>query len=73
MVLMIPAGSMEIVETRDEFCSQRNLESLARRLPPSSKVKRIQDADYFFSGQVEEVERLVEIFLEGLHPDRAMP
>lgn len=64
--------SLYIIGTQDEFCSPVNQENLIRRLPFGSKIHRIQGADHFFSEQVEEVEELIEIFLGGLFPGRAM-
>jgi len=61
-----PGPSLYIIGTRDEFCSRENLESLSLRLHPLSRIERIQDADHFFSGQVEEVELLIEDFFRRL-------
>jgi alpha/beta superfamily hydrolase len=71
-LLDYPNPSLYIVGTRDEFCSEGNLDRLARQLPPSSRIKRIQDADHFFSRHIEEVETLIYEFLGGLPADRIM-
>jgi alpha/beta superfamily hydrolase len=65
--------SLYIVGAQDEFCSPVNLQNMIRRLPPASRIHRLPDADHFFSGQVEEVEVLIEQFLRGLQPDQTMP
>jgi uncharacterized protein len=62
--------ALYIVGTKDEFCSQENLDRWARRLPPSSSVRRITDAGHFFDGQIEIVERLVGDFLRSLHSEQ---
>lgn len=71
-LLDYPNPALYIVGTRDEFCSGGNLERLARRLPPSSRIQRIQDADHFFSRHIEEVETLIYEFLKELPADRVM-
>jgi alpha/beta superfamily hydrolase len=55
--------SLYIVGSGDEFCSGANLERLAALLPPASKVLRIQGADHFFTGRIEEVEGAIGRFL----------
>ncbi len=58
--------SLYIVGTRDEFCSPENLDRLARRLPASSSLRRIEGAEHFFTGQVEVIENLVGDFFRTL-------
>lgn len=61
--------SLYIIGTRDEFCSPGKLDRLAPRLSPRSRVERIEEADHFFSGQVEKVEDLIGNFLTRLVPE----
>jgi len=65
--------ALYIIGTRDEFCSQKNLDKLDPRLLPLSKVERIHDADHFFSGQVEKLEIFIERFFKELSCDWAVP
>lgn len=65
--------TLYIVGTRDEFCSRENLDDLQVRLPPSSKVERIRDADHFFSEQIEELELTIENFFREWINHRAVP
>jgi uncharacterized protein len=57
-----PKPALYIVGTRDEFCSPENLDRFARRVPASSFVHRIDEADHFFSDQVEIVQGLIRDF-----------
>lgn len=60
-----PKPSLYIVGTRDEFCSQESLNRFARRLPPSSFVHQIDEADHFFSDQADIVQSLIlDFFLQ---------
>jgi alpha/beta superfamily hydrolase len=54
--------TLYIVGTGDEFCSQEKLDDLQARLPPSSKIALIRDADHFFSEHIEELEMIIENF-----------
>jgi alpha/beta superfamily hydrolase len=65
-----PRPSLYIIGTRDEFCSRDKLDGLSLRLHRSSTVEKIQGADHFFSGQIEEVETLIEDFFRRLPLDR---
>jgi uncharacterized protein len=57
--------ALYIVGTRDEFCSQGNLDRFARRLQPTSFVHQIDEADHFFSNQADIVQGLIyEFFLQ---------
>jgi uncharacterized protein len=58
--------ALYIVGTQDEFCSQENLDKLARRLPESSILHRIQDADHFFTNHIEVVQKLIAEFFANL-------
>jgi len=62
--------SLYIVGTRDEFCSPENLDRLARRLPTSSSLHKIEGAEHFFAGQVEVMESLVGDFFSTLRLNR---
>jgi uncharacterized protein len=63
--------ALYIVGTRDEFCSPENLEDLERRLPCTSTIHRIKDADHFFTSQIETVENLIESFFQNLSLERS--
>jgi alpha/beta superfamily hydrolase len=56
--------ALYIVGTEDEFCSQENLDKLAKRLPNSSSVSRIKDADHFFTDHIEIVQNLITDFFK---------
>jgi uncharacterized protein len=58
--------ALYIVGTKDEFCSQDNLDRWARKLPSASSVQRIMDTGHFFDGQVETVEKLIGDFFRTL-------
>ena len=65
--------TLYIAGTRDEFCSQRNLEQLARRLPASSSVHRLEGAEHFFTGFIEAIQRLITDFFRALSLDQDPP
>ena len=65
-----PKPALYLVGTRDEFCSQENLDRLVPRLPPASTLHRIEGAEHFFAGHVEELESLVAGFFNTLPLDR---
>jgi uncharacterized protein len=58
--------ALYIVGTRDEFCSQENLDKLAARLPDASILHRIQEADHYFTDHIETVQNLIADFLRNL-------
>jgi len=58
-----PKPALYIVGTKDEFCSQENLDKFARKLPPSSFVHQIDAADHFFSNEADIVQDLICDFL----------
>ncbi len=62
--------ALYIVGTRDEFCSQENLDRLASRLPSTSALHRIEGADHFFTRQMEVVGNLVAGFFKTLQLDQ---
>ncbi len=62
-----PKQALYVVGTRDEFCSQENLDRFARRLRASSFVHQIDDADHFFSNQADLVQNLIYDFFSQLH------
>ena len=64
-----PKPALYIVGTRDEFCSQANLDRFARRLRPSSFVHQIDEADHFFSNQADIVQGLIYDFFLQLQLD----
>ena len=63
-----PKPALYIVGTSDEFCSQENLDRLERRLPSSASVRRIENADHFFSEQADMVQDLISDFFLRLPP-----
>ena len=58
--------SLYIVGTQDEFCPMEKLDFLARRLPQTSAVRRIDGADHFFGAQLEQVQNLISDFFRQL-------
>jgi alpha/beta superfamily hydrolase len=64
-----PKPALYIVGTRDEFCSQESLDRFERRLPSSSSVHRIENADHFFSDQADTVQNLISGFFSRLPPN----
>jgi hypothetical protein len=62
--------SLYIVGTQDEFCPLEKLDFLARRLPQTSSVHRIQGADHFFGEQLEQVQSLITGFFRQTDLDR---
>ena len=58
--------ALYIVGTQDEFCSQENLDKFARRLPDSSILHRIQDADHYFTNHIDVVQNLIAEFVKRL-------
>ena len=58
--------ALYIVGAQDEFCSQENLDNLARRLPGSSILSRVQDADHYFTNHVDVVQNLIADFFRNL-------
>jgi uncharacterized protein len=60
--------ALYIVGTGDEFCSQENLDRFERRLPSSATVRRVENADHFFSEQADIVQGLISDFFFRLPP-----
>ena len=58
--------ALYIIGTRDEFCSPGNLELLRDRLPATSVVHSIVNAEHFFTGQVDVLQNLIFDFFEDL-------
>jgi alpha/beta superfamily hydrolase len=52
-----------VIGTRDQFCPRDRMDELARRLPPSSAVAWIDEADHFFASRIDRVQVLVRDFL----------
>jgi len=65
--------ALYIAGTRDEFCSQENLDQLARRLPASSSVHRIEGAEHFFAGYIETIQSLITDFFRTLKLEQNTP
>lgn len=59
--------SLYIVGTRDEYCPMEKFDFLARRLPQTSSVRRIDGAEHFFEAQLEQVQDLITTFLMQAH------
>jgi hypothetical protein len=62
--------TLYIVGTKDEFCPMEKLDFLARRLPRTSEVQRIEGADHFFDSQLEQVQGLISLFFKKQDLDR---
>jgi uncharacterized protein len=58
-----------IVGTRDEFCATEKFHQLARRLPDSSSAHPINEANHFFTNQLNQVQDLIADFFRGLELD----
>jgi alpha/beta superfamily hydrolase len=58
--------ALYIVGTQDEFCSQENLDKLSLHLPGSSILRRIQDADHYFTNHIDVVQNLIAEFFINL-------
>ncbi|HTY64399.1 MAG TPA: alpha/beta fold hydrolase [Acidobacteriota bacterium] len=65
-----PKPALYIVGTKDEFCSQESLDGFARRLPASSFVHQIDEADHFFSNHADIVQGLIYDFFFQLQLDQ---
>jgi alpha/beta superfamily hydrolase len=63
--------ALYIIGTRDEYCSQENLDRLELRLPGSSMVSRIEGSGHFFDGHVEVIQNLIGDFFMQLNLDRS--
>jgi alpha/beta superfamily hydrolase len=61
--------ALYVVGTKDEFCSSENLDRFARRLPLSSFVHQIDEADHFFSNEADIVQDLIYDFFLQLQLD----
>lgn len=55
-----------IVGSEDQFCSQESYNILARRLPSTSRVHTIKEADHFFSSHVDMMQDLITEFFRNL-------
>jgi len=55
-----------IVGSQDQFCSQRRYGLLAHRLPETSQVYTINEADHFFADHIDEVQQLIADFFQNL-------
>ena len=62
-----------IVGTRDEFCSRENIDQLERKLPLSSSLHRIEEAEHFFTGHIETIQFLIADFFKSLQLERKTP
>jgi alpha/beta superfamily hydrolase len=62
--------ALYIIGTRDEFCSQENLDRLELRLPDSSMVYRVEGSGHFFDGYIEVIQNLIGDFFVRLKLDR---
>ncbi len=65
-----PKPSLYIIGTRDGFCSQENLDSLERRLPATSALRRIDEAEHYFVDHMEVLEKLITDFFRTLPMNR---
>jgi uncharacterized protein len=65
--------ALYIVGNEDEFCSQENLDKLAQRLPDTSIVHRIKEADHFFTNHIEMVQDLTAGFFKKVQLNPSVP
>ncbi len=65
--------AMFVAGTRDEFCPRERLESLAGRLPPTSRVQFIEGAEHFFTRELDRVQSLITGFFRELRPAQVKP
>jgi alpha/beta superfamily hydrolase len=57
--------SLFVIGTRDEFCPNDEMASLAGRLPGTASVKWVEGADHFFAKQIDQAQKLVRNFLQA--------
>jgi uncharacterized protein len=53
--------------SRDEFCPHELMDRLASKLPGSTRLRRVEGADHFFSKELPQVQDLVTAFLREWH------
>ncbi len=58
--------ALYIVGTQDEFCSQENLRRFRDRLPATSVVHTVENAEHFFTGKVEDIQKLIFDYFQDL-------
>ena len=56
-----------VTGSRDEFCPQELMDSLASKLPGSTALRRVEGADHYFSKDLPQVQDLVTTFLREWH------
>jgi alpha/beta superfamily hydrolase len=65
--------ALYISGTRDEFCSNENLNRLDHRLPASSSLHRIEGAEHFFTGYIETLQDFITDFFRSLKLEQNTP
>ena len=63
--------SLFVAGAADEFCPRDKLDSLARRLPPTSSVRIIEGADHFFTNELDPLQSYISRFLLQLKSPRS--
>jgi len=61
-----PKPTRYIIGALDEYCPREQMDSLARRFPPTSKLVWIEGADHFFNPGIEQLPGLITEFFRGL-------
>lgn len=62
--------SLFIIGSKDELCPREKMNPLARRLPATSTVSWIEDADHFFNPGLEQVQQHILDFLRTVEFQR---
>jgi len=57
------APTLLLIGQDDEFCPASLMEGLARSLPESTRLQRVEGADHFFTSHLQELEEAVSGFL----------
>lgn len=55
--------------TRDEHGAWEKVESLVAQIPGDTSISFVQDADHFFSGQLDHVDQAITAWLMKRHPE----
>ena len=55
----------------DEFGSRENIEALFATLPEPKQLVIVEDADHFFTGQLDKVTLAINDWLDSRHPRTA--
>ena len=55
--------------TKDEHGAWEKVESLVAQIPGDTSLSFVQDADHFFSGQLDHVDQAITAWLMERHPE----